>query len=441
MREMQLSVGRITIILGVITYIAALYIAYIYLISPAYSYYQLTNLHPSLWVAILSSLLAILPSFWLEYRVQRPSQVIYWTLYLFAYIPVIIIPDFIRVDALDSFWIFKLVVFAGLMILYFFSKISLIELPNTNFPVAAVNVGIFVGMSLLYAVMIKAYGFHINPVSFKEVYGVREVYRSETGRIAGYAVTWLSKIMDMFMITIGIMRGQLLLLFVGIFGQVYVYSVSGHKSVVLSMGLLFVILFCLRKSGRTFGISFVWFMVAFVVLAILVDIFNDNIALTEIFTRRMLLLPGALSSLFFDFFSTHEKTYLGHSILGFFVDYPYKASPSHLIGFTYFGSEEMSANVNMWADAYSAFGYAGVIAFSVLLGCVLWLYDSIAQKRNFVLSVALMVMPAWSLVDSSFIIALFTNGIVIAMGLNYVYRSDLWEGNEHVSAKNISNPV
>lgn len=438
---MQLRVGRITVVFGIVIYILALYIAYVHLISPAYSYYRLTNLHPPLWIVLLSSLLAILPSFWSEYHVQRPSQVIYWILYLFAYIPVIIIPDFIRENAWDSFWIFKVVVFVGLMIIHFFSKISLVKIPNTNFPVAAVNVGIFVGMSLLYVVMIRVYGFHINPVSFKEVYGVREMYRSETGRIAGYAITWLSKIMDMFIMTIGIMRGQLLLLFVGILGQVYVYSVSGHKSVVLSMGLLFVVLFCLRNSGKTFGINFVWFMVGFVLLAILVDIFNDNIAFTEVFTRRMLLLPGALSSLFFDFFSTHEKTYLGHSVLGFFVDYPYKVSPSHLIGFTYFGSEKMSANVNMWADAYSAFGYAGVIAFSGLLGCVLWLYDSIAQKRNFVLSVALMVMPAWSLVDSSFIIALFTNGIVIALVLNYLYRSDLWEGNKHVSAKNLSNTV
>lgn len=441
MRMMQLRIGRVTVIAGIALYIMILYVTYINLISPAYSYYQLINLHPPLWIILLSSFMAVLPSFWSDYRVDRPSQVIYWILYLFAYIPVVIIPDFIREDPLDSFWLFKLSVFISLGTLCVFGKIPLIPIKNSRLSTSVVNISLFLYMFILYGVIIQTFGFHVNPVSFKDVYGVREVFRSEASRLSGYAITWLSKIMDMFLIAIGMLKGQLLLILIGIFGQAYVYSITGHKSVVLSVCLLFMVLFCLRNKGQTFGIRFTWCMSLFVGIALLMDYSNNTITFTEIFTRRMLLLPGALSSLFFDFFSTNPKTYLGHSIFHFFVEYPYNANPSSIIGFVYFGSEKMSANANMWADGYSAFGYAGVIVFSLLLAVILWIYDSIAQNRNFMVSVALMVMPAWSLVDSSFIIALITNGIFIAIALNYVYRSDLWKGKVNVKSENTSNAI
>ncbi|MBC1560362.1 hypothetical protein HB911_16725 [Listeria booriae] len=421
---MYIRVGKFSVLVGIILYIVSLYIAYIYLISPSYSYYRLVNLHPSLWVCVVSSLLALLPATWSDYRTKRPSQVIYWILYIFAYIPVMIIPDFVRETPFDAFFIFKLVFLLCLVILYIGGKLPLIQIREWNVSQNLVQVGIVFFTMLLYAIMIQTFGFRIDVVSFKEVYDVREIYRGEASRLSGYAVVWLSKIMDLFLVTLGVLKGNIVLIGAGIVGQVYVYSVTGHKSVALSLCLLAVVLFCLRHQGAKFGVRFVWMILFLVVFSMVFDMLSGNITLTEIFTRRMLFLPGALSSFFFDFFSTHPKTHLGHSIFRGLVDYPYDENPSYVIGFTYFGSEQMSANVNMWADGYSAFGYIGMILFTILLTVILWIYDSISANRNFIISVALMVMPAWSLVDSSFIIALMTNGIFIAIGLNYLFQTE-----------------
>ncbi|MBC1562853.1 hypothetical protein [Listeria booriae] len=420
---MSIRVGKLSLMVGVILYIISLYIAYIYLISPSYSYYQLVNLEPPLWVCFLSSFLAFLPTFWSEYRTKRPSQVIYWVLYIFTFVPVMIIPDFVRENPFDSFFIFKLVLLLCMIILYLGGKLPLIKIGEWNIPQNLVKVGITIFTLVLYFIMIRNFGFRIDVVSFKDVYDVREMYRMETNRFAGYAVVWLSKIIDLFLVTLGVLKGNILLITGGIIGQVYVYSVTGHKSVALSLCLLAVILFCIRHRGAKFGVRFIWVILFLVVLSMVFDTLSGNITLTEIFTRRMLFLPGALSSFFFDFFSANPKTHLGQSVFSAFVDYPYDANPGYVIGQHYFGSDQMSANVNMWADGYSAFGYAGVIIFTILLAVILWIYDSISANRNFVISVALMVMPAWSLVDSSFIIALMTNGIFIAIGLNYLFQS------------------
>lgn len=426
---MYIRVGKFSVLVGIILYIVSLYIAYIYLISPSYSYYQLVNLHPPLWVCVVSSLLALLPATWSDYRTKRPSQVIYWILYIFAYIPVMLIPDFVRETPFDVFFIFKLVFLLCLVILYIGGKLPLIQIREWDVSQNLVQVGIAFFTMLLYAIMIQTFGFRIDVVSFKEVYDVREIYRGEASRLSGYAVVWLSKIMDLFLVTLGVLKGNIVLIGAGIVGQVYVYSVTGHKSVALSLCLLAVVLFCLRHQGAKFGIRFVWMILFLVVFSMVFDMLSGNITLTEIFTRRMLFLPGALSSFFFDFFSTHPKTHLGHSIFRGLVDYPYDENPSYVIGFTYFGSEQMSANVNMWADGYSAFGYIGMILFTILLTVILWIYDSISANRNFIISVALMVMPAWSLVDSSFIIALMTNGIFIAIGLNYLFQTEQRRGS------------
>ncbi|MBC1935870.1 hypothetical protein HCA69_05785 [Listeria grandensis] len=438
---MHFRIGRVVVVLGVVLYILSLYIAYIQMISPAYSYYQLINLHPSLLICTLSSLVAILPSFWSSYQVNRPSQVIYWVLYLFAYIPVMIIPDFIRENPMDSFWMFKITVFISLIALYGATKLPLILIKNLKVPQQIANMGLLVFTITLYSIIIGTFGFHINPVAFSEVYSLRESFRLETNKVAGYALVWLSKIMDIFFVAVGWLQGNLLLIFLGVIGQLYVYSITGHKSVAVSLGLLIIILYCLKKNGSTFGIKFIWLILGLVLGTMLLDWLNKDITFTEIFTRRMLLLPGALSSLFFDFFSTHEKTYLGHSILRNFLDYPYEGNPSNVIGLEYFGSLATSANANMWADGFSAFGYGGVLIFSLLLALILWIYDSISKQRNLMVSVGLMVMPAWSLVDSSFIIALFTNGIFIAIAINYCYRSDLWKGASHEFSKNSNYPI
>ncbi|EUJ45777.1 hypothetical protein [Paenilisteria rocourtiae] len=433
---MYIRVGKFSVLVGIILYIISLYIAYIYLISPSYSYYRLVNLHPPLRVCIVSSILAFLPATWSDYRTTRPSQVIYWILYIFAYIPVMLIPDFVRETPFDRFFIFKLVFLLCLVILYLGGRLRLIQMREWSLSQNLVQVGIVFFTMLLYAIMIQTFGFRIDVVSFKEVYDIREVYRGEANRFSGYAVVWLSKIMDLFLVTVGILNRNIVLIGAGIVGQIYVYSVTGHKSVALSLCLLAVVLFCLRHQGARFGIRFVWMILFLVLFSMVFDTLSGNITLTEIFTRRMLFLPGALSSFFFDFFSTHPKTHLGHSIFRGLVDYPYEANPSYVIGFSYFGSEQMSANVNMWADGYSAFGYVGMILFTILLTVILWIYDSISANRNFIISVALMVMPAWSLVDSSFIIALMTNGIFIAIGLNYLFHtSEEIQGREKLEYK------
>ncbi|MBC6317001.1 hypothetical protein, partial [Listeria grandensis] len=93
---MKLKVEKLVLVIGVLCYIASLYIGYIQLISPNYSYYSLINLQPSGSVKMVSIILALIPIIWSESTVNRPSQVVYWLLYILVYIPTMVMPDFVR---------------------------------------------------------------------------------------------------------------------------------------------------------------------------------------------------------------------------------------------------------------------------------------------------------------------------------------------------------
>jgi uncharacterized membrane protein YgaE (UPF0421/DUF939 family) len=95
-----------------------------------------------------------------------------------------------------------------------------------------------------------------------------------------------------------------------------------------------------------------------------------------------------------------------------------------LIGARYFHSASNDANVNIWADGYANFGYAGILCFTLLLAILLWLYDSIAaSSRNTRVAALAIGLPAFALANGGLLTSLLTNGVALAMLLIYLMPS------------------
>src|SRR5579862_3512215 len=83
---------RLGVVIACAVYIGIVYFAYIFAVSPVWSYMGFEYNSPSRGDAVLFACLALLPSLWMPVRLLRPSQWIYLYLYIVAYVPGCIVP-------------------------------------------------------------------------------------------------------------------------------------------------------------------------------------------------------------------------------------------------------------------------------------------------------------------------------------------------------------
>ncbi|KMT60377.1 hypothetical protein [Paenilisteria newyorkensis] len=437
---MQIKWNKIVLIIGISLYVYGLKLAYTDFISPAFSYFGFINLHPSAMEQFVSIVFVFIPILWSNTHAYRPSRIVYWILYMMVYVPAMIVPDYVRMNNFDAIIALKCVLLFCMALIYMTGNFKLIPVYYTK---VKTNVMLFVialfSLSL-WGIIIQTFGIHFNFSQVDDVYDLREAYRDQVNRLSGYAMNWQSKIINALLLALGFVNKNKLLICIGVLGQLFIFSITGQKSVALSSVFILVIIFCLRKSGRDFVLYFVYGITALVFLTMALDLVTNSSEYTSLFIRRMLITPGLLLSYYFDFFSVNPQVHLSHSILDPFLTYPYDKLPPFLIGEHYFGRVGLAANANLWADGFANFGYAGIIGFTVLLVGILYLYDSISANRNFIVSAALIAMPAWSLVDTSLITSLLTHGIVIAFIINYFLKTErkvdpLYEKNHRLKLR------
>lgn len=407
---------RTSILFGVACYITLLNLIYIFHISPYFSYLgYVLHPKPSSYL-ILAWLAGWLPSLWMPAHLNRPSQVVYWLLYVLAYIPSTFIP-FLSLERSPSSLLLLLtslfLSFSSLGLIY---KLPYLTLPRIKLPrLAFWLVFVFVCLVLL-AQIIQVFGLRLQIHSLLNVYDVRAEFKETSANpLVGYSVSWLGNSLFPFLISIGFIHKSPLLLALGVFGQLFIFSVTGFKSVFFSSILLISLLIALSNRSRLFGQFVIWGVTSLVGFTWLLDLLTQNIIFSSLFVRRMIITPGILTGWYYDFFSKHPQTLLGHSILEGIVPYPYDRLPPLLIGREYFGNEITYANANFWADAFANFGFFGIAGFTLVLAFVLWMFDLLVKGRGyqqFLLASLLLGVPAITLSNSALIASMVTHGII-----------------------------
>lgn len=102
------------------------------------------------------------------------------------------------------------------------------------------------------------------------------------------------------------------------------------------------------------------------------------------------------------------------------MNYPYDLKPPFLIGQVYYGNPEMSANANLWADAYANFGLVGVFVFTGILAAVLHFADSAARGLPAGLALAALAQSAFSVSNTAMLTVLLTHGMLLAVAVVYL---------------------
>jgi hypothetical protein len=370
--------------------------------------------------------LAALPSLWIPIKLKRPSQVVYWLLYLLVLVPSCLVPIYALDDQSSGPLLLAsclVVVFALTCLIY---RLPLLPLKGLHLESYEFSTILALLSLTCYALMISSFGLHFHFVSFEETYSVRAQFQdalTQAPTLVAYAIGWQAWVINPVVMAMGLRSRRMSWILAGVAGQFAIYSITAFRSMLFSAGLLLYLLWVMR-SPKTFGsrLALSWTAIFAGTGASL--FFGYGLIAESFVGVRMTALPGLLTGYYYEFFSSHPQAHLGHSILRSLVDYPYAAEPPYLIGARYFHSASNDANANIWADAYANFGYAGILCFTLLLAILLWLYDSIAaSSRNTRVAALAIGLPAFALANGGLLTSLLTNGVALAMLLIYLMPS------------------
>lgn len=428
--DTSLDMTTVALAIGIIAYVPLLRFVYQYDVHPLFNYmgYEWREIgaleHFGLWA------LAVLPILWMPRQLVRPSQIAYWVLYLFVVIPSILMPPYLRSEVPGGpFALSVMVLLAhGCVSVIYKLKLIRIRAPKIASNRGQFMLGFGVLIAALYVIVISAYGLPtLTPsLDLEEIYEVRLTFGESLGgqsRLVGYAIPWLSEVVNPMLIVWGIRRKSSWFIAAGVLGQLMLFSLTAHKTYLASPLFVPIMLLTLRDRAKHFGL---W-MVFGSILVLLISVIDMRTLATglpnTLLVRRMYVAPGLLTARYLEFFSQNPHTYLGHSILRGFVPYPYDDVPARLVGETYFGPHA-HANANLWADAFANFGYLGMLMFSGLLAAVFHVFDSVAVRSDLRETVVLMGMPAIALSNTGLLTALLSHGLGLATLIAYVMPRD-----------------
>lgn len=382
--------------------------------SPLYAYQGLVDARPEPSAILVVIALAALPAAWMPLTAERASSLVLWPLYLVGYVPGIVVPLLVTGD-LGRVLPQDLALLGALAI-----TLLIVRLPPPPLELPRLAPRAFTWLLIALSLVSSAYiavTFGVRSVpSLSDVYATRAAFDTALGgaAAAGYVVPWAANAINPLLMALGIARRRLDLVALGLAGQLLIYANTGFKSVLFSIALIPLVYLAVTVAPRAFGLFAIAAAPAILVGGVLADSLSGGWSLGLV--RRLLATPGQVAWYFYDYFDAHPKYHLSHSFLGWLTSANYVDDPPGLIGHVYFPESNPSANAHLWADAFANFGFAGVVAFSAVLGVFLLVADGLARGRDARVFGPMLAIAGVSLASS----ALFTTLLTLGLGLGCV---------------------
>lgn len=410
---------------GVAVYAVLLQAGYVLVVEPSFSYmgYQIHSRDPLL--ALLGTLLALLPAVLAPARLDRPSAVVAWMLFFIVHVPTVTIPFWSLADAARylPYALMQTAVFSLLMTVPAWPRWT--PAAGRRLPVlsSGLRALLIAGPVLvLLAMVVAGFGLRMPDLSLAYAYEARGEFAEQaagTGRLATYAVGWLGLVAVPMLIAGGLAWRRPLLLVPALLLQVYLFGLTGYKSlffaVFLAIGAWFLV-----HSGRRWALLLSWAVAGMVLAAAGWSTATGDLVPMSMFIRRLLVTPGLLTGAYFDFFALREPVLWSHSLFSDWVTYPLPEPYTTLISLRYLYGAEGSANVHFLTDAFVNLRYLGMLLVALIASGVLWLADSLAVRLPRGLASAVIVVPCSALANSALNTSLMTHGILLALLLLFL---------------------
>ncbi len=407
--------GLLVIIGG---FIVLLRLSYTQLIAPNYGYAGYAFVPPSMALEAAMVVLAMAPAWLLPLQLTRPSQYTLWFLYPVVVIPAILIPTYNATLPWLDLVALSVAILCCFMLLVWGTFFPLAQWPRLALPPSLFWTGTIGFVAMTLVVIHSIFGIPVSIPSLSQVYQRRTEFQDTVvanGTGVVYLSLWLANVINPLLMARGLTEGKWAWGFLGLAGQVVVFSIGGFKGVFLAPVLMVGIAILLVDGGSRFGLRFSLAFLGVAGLGLLLDPILPSNLIAGLLVRRVIVTPGLLTGAYVQYFSTHPPAMLGYSVLHGLAENVYGRGPPQVIGDYLAPGQSLWANANFWADAFANFGYGGMFVFTLLLALVLWLYDSLAAGKRIGITVLILAMPTFSLTNSSLLTCLSTHGLGLAL--------------------------
>jgi oligosaccharide repeat unit polymerase len=359
---------------------------------------------------------------------EKPSKIAIYVLFANLVIPT---SSIYSLGDHSSYFMYLMVL--GYLILMttvrFFKIVNIIRLKQGTIIACILATGITI---YVYSKLILTGGLERLNFNIMDVYTTRADYVAHKNTLMGYFVTWQAYVINPLVLAYSLYKRKKVIAFVVCVAQVILFGMTGFKSFLFAPLAIIAVSYFLRNYG-TKRLLFWVLLGSLIIVIVSMGIYKlfDYLIFPSIFIRRLFFIPAQLHFQYYDFFSSHPKLMMSHSILAPFIEYPYTLSPPQLIAYNYYGTI-ISANTGYLGDAYANFGVMGIIIFSIILGMVLAVFDRVSVVLPIELSTSIALIPFMSLINSALFTSFVTHGILFLIVILYLlssYQADLRVSN------------
>ena len=199
------------------------------------------------------------------------------------------------------------------------------------------------------------------------------------------------------------------------------FGVSAHKSIVFYPILIIGVWFFFSRF-RALSLIPIG-LTALVILSCLIFTQLNYILPASLFIRRLFFVIANLSFDYYTFFDINEFVWWSNSITSFFIKYHYNMPPARLIGA--FRDTQGWANDSFLATGFMHAGIVGVILYSIIVGLLLRISDSMVNRNSPTIIVILATVIPFTILFTSADLptALLTHGLAMAFLMLYFLGS------------------
>jgi hypothetical protein len=409
---------RIFLVAGVLVFVGLFQLIYVTWLYPVFGYYGFDNSDPSWMSLAIAWLLSALPSLWMPIRLTRPSQLIYWVLYLVVYVPSMFVPLYAGLESTSDVLRVMFALFIGLAILGSSYLCPLVPIRYPGLPRPIFKAAFASFAVALVAWMVVVFRGHLQFVSFWDVYDLRFAANDVMeGSLVNYAVMWLTAVVAPVCMALGLYSRRPIVLLTGVFTEVLVYSATAAKAALFAICVVLIFYVLLRSKEHLFGVKFTW-CCALLLFALFLARSLDNAPVTwalSIVLMRTFGNSGLMTTWYSDFFERNPITHYSHVTgVNWVIPYPYKNPLGIEVGSFYSGDPTLDANAHFWAtDGLAAWGFSGIALVSVLCALLFLVVDSAARRHDVRLAALLVSFAAVNLSN----VSLFTSFLSGGLGL------------------------
>lgn len=425
---------NIAFVIGIILFRILLDLNYSDIVSPYYEYagfYNDKTLASTVtsWISLIFSLPFVIRIVNDKYPF---SKAVFIFLYLFSFIPVTSLIQFIPPTNHFAFWVLSYwYVFIAVYLYVIVYKGIVIKINQNN----RYNFIYWIIPVFIIAAILFTSGYYRG---FKVSFNLLNVYEQRAQSkswgiptVISYLLGASNLILSTFLFYTLSSKKHLLSAIISII-MLLDFGIGGNKIILFTLCIVYI--FHFLRGWRAFRLLPFLFSI-FLLISMVIFKLSGNYSLVSIVIRRAFYVPAQINYIYYDFFSTHTPDYFSNSFMRHFgtvSEYGRYGSVSSFMG-EYYYNREINLNNGLFSDAMMNLGYPGVFIFPFLIVALLVILNSVSKNTSLDAILVLGFLISIALIASSLTSSLLNGGIIllILMLLN-------WPSTKYNSYENLS---